>query len=295
MTAFPVPRTARIHLLTVALVGILVAWALPQGFSFWRSVVIGTGWIGCGLLVSSLLLMVREPWLASWLGGLEAMYRWHHRYGVAAYLFFLLHPLALVADAWGESAGVAWASVAPWQEGWPVWLGWGALLCMMAGLAVSLAPRLAYATWRTWHHLLTLSVVLAGAHLVLLGLELHLVLALLVALLVLLWRFLRADYGLAAKPYVVDQVRRPAHGVVDVCLRPLAQPITARPGQFVVVAFFDGPGFKGCREYHPYTLSAIDPNGQLSMGIKALGDCTEHMQSVQVGTDVRVQGPFDFR
>ena len=292
MTTLPVPRAARIHLIALALVGMVVAWAFPQDLSFWRSMVIVTAWIGFGLLLSSLLLMVREPWLASRLGGLELMYLWHHRYGVAAYLFFLLHPLALVADAWGESAAMAWSSIAPWQEGWPVWLGWGALLCMMIGLAASLAPKLAYATWRKLHHVLTLSVVLMGAHLVLLGLELHLVLALCFALVALLWRLLRADYGLAAKPYVVQQVKRQAHGVVEVSLLPLAQPITARPGQFVVVAFFNGPGFKGCAEYHPYTLSAIFPDGRLSMGIKGLGDCTAHMQSVQVGTDVRVQGPF---
>lgn len=178
MTTLPVPRAARIHLITVALVGMVVAWAFPQDLSFWRSMVIVTAWIGFGLLLSSLLLMVREPWLASRLGGLELMYLWHHRYGVAAYLFFLLHPLALVADAWGESVAVAWSSIVPWKEGWPVWLGWGALLCMMIGLAASFAPKLAYATWRKLHHLLTLSVVLMGAHLVLLGLELHLVLAL---------------------------------------------------------------------------------------------------------------------
>lgn len=292
MTAFRLLRLDLIHLIAVVLVGSLVGWAFPQDLSSWRSLAIVTGWIGCGLLLASLLLMIREPRLATKLGGLEKMYLWHHRFGIWAHLFLLLHPLALAADAWDESAAQAWSTLAPWQQGWPVWLGWGSLLSMMAGLAVSLSPRLAYATWRKLHHLLTLSVILGGAHLVLLGLEAPLILAPLLAVFFLLWRLLRADYGLAAKPYVVNRVTRQAQDMVEVSLRPLAQPITARPGQFVVVAFLNGPGFQGCGEYHPYTLSAIAPDGHLSLGIKALGDCTRHIQTVQPGAAVRVQGPF---
>ena len=292
MTAFRGLRPNPIFLITVALVGSLVTWAFPDELTSWRSFSIVTGWIGCGLLLVSLLLMIREPWLASKLGGLEPMYLWHHRLGIWAYLFLLLHPLALAADAWDESAALAWSALAPWQQGGPVWLGWGALLSMMAGLAVALLPQLAYAAWRKLHHLLTLSVLLGGAHLVQLGLEPPLILAPLLALFFLLWRLLRADYGLAAQPYVVHRVTRQAQDLVEVSLQPLARPLAALPGQFVVVAFFNGSGFKGCGEYHPYTLSAIAPNGQLSLGIKALGDCTRHIQTVQPGVAVRVQGPF---
>jgi len=292
MTDLPWLRPNPIHLITVILVGVLVAWAFPEELSSWRSLSIVTGWIGCGLMLASLLLMIREPWLACKLGGLEPMYLWHHRFGILAYLFLLLHPLALAADAWDESVVLAWSSLAPWQQGWPIWLGWGSLLSMMAGLAAAMIPQMAYVAWRKLHHLLTLSVLFGGAHLVQLGLELPLILAPLLALFFLLWRLLRADYGIAAKPYVVNRVMRQGLDIVEVSLQPLARSITALPGQFVVVAFFNGPGFKGCSEYHPYTLSAIAANGQLSLGIKALGDCTRHIQKVQPGTAVRVQGPF---
>lgn len=292
MTAFRLLRTQPIHLITVALVGTLVGWAFPQDLSFWRSTAIVTGWIGSGLLLASLLLMIRETWLAARLGGLEPMYLWHHRLGIGAYLFLLLHPLALAADAWQESAEQAWSALDPWQQSWPVWLGWGSLVGMMVGLMLSLSPRLAYASWRKLHHVLTLSVLLGGAHLVLLGLEAPLILAPLLALFFLLWRLLRADCGLAAQPYVVNQVTRQTQDLVEVSLRPLARSIPAQPGQFVVVAFFRGPGFQGCGEYHPYTLSAIAPDGHVSLGIKALGDCTRHIQAVAPGTAVRLQGPF---
>lgn len=282
----------RIHLISAALVGTLVWWAFPHDLSSWRSASIVTGWIGCGLLLSSLLLMVREPWLAAWLGGLEPMYLWHHRFGVWAYLALLVHPLALAADAAEESATLAWSALSPWQEDWPVWLGWASLLCMMAGLVVSLLPRVPYAAWRKLHHLLTISVVFGGAHLVVLGLDWPLIWAPLLAISFLLWRILRADYGWAAKPYAVTHTQRLGQNMVEVSLRPLAKPVTALPGQFVLVAFFRGPHFQGCGEYHPYTISAIHSNGALSLGIKALGDCTRHLQFIEVGVSARVQGPF---
>lgn len=285
-------REHPIALMAWALVATLVMWAYPQDLSLWRQVAIVTGWIGVGLMLSSLLLMVREPRLAAWLGGLEPMYRWHHRLGVGAYLVLLVHPLALAADAWQETPARAWAALSPWQQGWPVWLGWAALLFMMLGLAVSLSPRMRYAVWRKLHHLLSAAVVLACAHLVGLGLGYPLIAAPLLALAFLFWRVVRADVGLAARPYVSTQVTRLGRDSVEVSLRPLAQAIHAKPGQFVMVAFFNGPQFKGCAEYHPFTVSAMTPGGELSLGIKALGDCTHLLQSVTAGVAMRVQGPF---
>ena len=281
-----------IPLITALLVGAPVFWAFPDELSGWRSFAIVAGWIGCGLLLASLLLMVREPWLASRLGGLERMYVWHHRLGMAAYLVLLSHPLALAADGWEEQAAYAWAELSPGQQGWPGWLGWAALIAMMGGMAAALAPRLPYPAWRGLHGLLAAAVVLAFAHLLLLGLDYLLLWTPLLAMTFLLWRALRADYGLAARPYVVSQVHRLAPDMVEVSLTPLAQSISARPGQFVLAAFLDGPQFRGCREFHPFTISDLAADGGLSLGIKALGDCTRHFQTVERGVAARLQGPF---
>ena len=138
-------RPLAIPLISATLVGLTIFWALPENLGFWRSLAIVSGWAGCGLLAASLLLMIREAKLAAWLGGLESMYRWHHRLGVSAYLILLIHPLALAASGWAESPALAWAMLAPWQQSWPVWLGWAALLCLMTGLALALSPAMPYA------------------------------------------------------------------------------------------------------------------------------------------------------
>lgn len=288
--------STRLTLITVLVVGALVGWAWPQALALWRTGGIVTGWMGSGLLLVSLLLMVREPWLARSLGGLEPMYRWHHLLGVWAYVVLLAHPLAFAASDWSESPAMAWAMLSPWQQGWPVWLGWASLLCMMAGLMVALWPKLRYAIWRQFHHLLSLSVLLGAAHLVALGLDGVLLVAPLLIIGFLLWRVIRADHGLGAQPFVVQRVKHLSPTTVELSLQPLAasatKPLSAAPGQFVLAAFFAGPTYQGCGEYHPYTISSLGEAGRLGLGIKALGDCTRQLQSIRTGAAVRVQGPF---
>jgi len=62
----------------------LVLWAYPESGHLARRIGVILGWVGCGMLLASLVLILREPRLAALLGGLENMYRWHHRLGMAA-------------------------------------------------------------------------------------------------------------------------------------------------------------------------------------------------------------------
>jgi predicted ferric reductase len=242
--------------------------------------------------LASLLLILRETALAHSLGGLERMYRWHHFVGVGAYLLLLAHPLALAADAWRESPHLAWQLLSPASQAWPVWLGWISLLFLMSGLAASFWSKASYRTWRWLHGLLSVGVLFGMLHLVLLGISEAVLAAVLLALLLLAWRVIRVDLGVAARPFVVQSVQRVADAVVEVALRPLSTPLASTAGQFVLVAFFDGATFRGCREYHPFTVSSIQADGQISIGVKSLGDCTQLIQSVDVGVAARVHGPF---
>lgn len=281
-----------IPVLTLGCVAVPLYWAFPGVLSGWRFSGIVLGWIGSGLLLACLMLMLREPLLARGLGSLERMYRWHHVVGVLAYVILLAHPLVLAAAVWHESPEVAWSLLVPDSAAWAIWSGWLALLLLMAGLAASFAARLGYRIWRWLHGLLGVGVLVAAGHLMLLGLS-GIVLALTVSILVLLaWRVARADFGFGASPHIVGTVRHVADASVEISLRPLAAPIRAVPGQFVLAAFFPGNGYAGCREYHPFTVSAIGADGGLCIGVKALGDCTQHMQALASGVPARVQGPF---
>lgn len=251
-----------------------VWWSFPEGLTVWRSLAIVTAWAGTTLLVVNLLLMVRQPQLAQLLGGLQPAYLWHHRSGMAAYLLLLSHPLALAMDGWLEAPPLAWEILSPWAQSWPVWLGWVALLLLMIGLATTFALHLPYRRWRGFHYALGLGVVLG------------------LALLALSWRLLASDLGGVSRPYRVAAVTHPVEGMIEVTLIPSATALNVSPGQFVLVAFGDGAHFRGCGEFHPFTVSGIADDGVLKLAIKALGPCSQRIQQIEPGVQVRLQGPF---
>ncbi|WP_287668082.1 hypothetical protein [Accumulibacter sp.] len=112
------------------------------------------------------------------------------------------------------------------------------------------------------------------------------------AVLFLGWRLIREDSGLAARPFLVQSATPVADEMVEITLKPLAEPIAVTAGQFVLVAFFAGPTFRGCGEFHPFTVSAIGADGQIRIGVKALGDCTRRLQGIEPGVPARVHGAF---
>ena len=251
------------------------------------------GWLGSGLVSVSLLLMVREPAIAAWFGGLDRMFRWHHTLGTFGYMALLAHPLAIAGQVLPANPAAAWRILSPFTLSWTGVLGWVALIGLMAGLASTFAIRLHYSLWRKLHAILGIGVLVGIAHLLAVrGLSASAWLVIIPAVLALGWRVLRADLGGGARPYEVSAVANLSGRITEATLKSLAAPITVMPGQFVMAAFFEGPNYRGCGEYHPYTVSGMAPDGALTLSIKALGDCTRNIQSLEPGVAVRVQGPY---
>ncbi|WP_298358220.1 ferric reductase-like transmembrane domain-containing protein [Rhodoblastus sp.] len=270
----------------------LVFWAYPEGGAPARQIGIGLGWAGCAMLLASLFLALREPRLAPLLGGLENMYGWHHRLGMAAYIALLAHPLLLAGASLPKAPREAWELLSPFSESWPVWTGWLSLLLLMFGLGATFATRLRYQIRRPLHAALGVAVLVGLLHLILLGIDEPVTPILFVSSALLAWRFMRADWGLGASPYVVCSVARVSPNAVEVSLAPLGEAIAAKPGQFALVAFQSSRRFKGCSEFHPFTVSSVDGVSGFRIAVKALGDCTRNIQSIEPGVPARVQGAF---
>ena len=270
----------------------LTVWAFPDDLPATRAAGVILGWIGTGLLLSSLALALREPQLAPWFGGIETMTFWHRWCGFAGYLALLAHPLALAAASLPASPALAWETVSPLSESWPVWTGWVSLLLLMAGLSATFAARLAYRVRRILHAVMGAAVLIGLVHLMLLGVDEPVAPILAVATILLGWRVLKEDWGLGALPFGVSSVKPVVEGVVEIALKPLAGAIEAAPGQYVLVSFQSGGAYRGCREFHPFTVSGADALGVLRIAVKACGDCTRRIQSMKPGVAARIQGPF---
>ena len=289
-------KTAVVPVIWIICVALLPAWLVAPALSMDESgLSLGllAGWLGMGMIAASLLLMVREPLWASWFGGLQRMYQWHHAMGVAGYLLLLAHPLLLAYHYLQLDAEIAWEYLSPFNPQATNSLGWAALLIFTLGLAVTFVSRLPYGLWRRLHVSLAVAMGLGLGHAWFVsGFSNSLWMVVLLTIVSVGWRLLRADRGMGARPYEVSQVYHPAAHITETILKPLAKPLLVAPGQFVSAAFFEGPYFQGCGDFHPYTVSQVAEDGSLTLSIKALGACTQHIQSLQPGVAVRLQGPY---
>ncbi|MCP5156681.1 MAG: ferric reductase-like transmembrane domain-containing protein [Ectothiorhodospiraceae bacterium] len=288
----PFPAHLRAPALGVVCVGTcaLVTW--PETVAIGRRLSVACAWVGMGLLATSLLLMVREPRITGWLGGIEAMYRWHHRSGTLAYVLVLVHPLALAFES-GLDPGSAWAALSPGRADGATRLGWASLLLLMLGLASTFALRLRYRVWRGLHALLAIGIAAGIAHAhAAAGTTVVLAVLTLLCITALVARFVVGELGLDAHPYVVAAVEPASIDTVEATMRPASTPLAVEAGQFVLAAFGEGPRYRGCGEFHPFTVSRVGADGTLELAIKALGPCTSRLQHLAPGTPVRLQGPF---
>jgi len=212
---------------------------------------------------------------------------------MVGYVFLLAHPLLLASHYLVVDPDISWQYLSPFNPLAQNLLGWAALLAFMLGLAGTFALALPYGLWRRLHVLLAVAVVLGLGHIWMVdGLSIRLAAALIPAVIAIGWRLFRADRGFGTRPYEVSAVHHPSGQITEIVLYPLATPILVAPAQFVSAAFFEGPNFQGCGEFHPYTVSHVAEDSSLVLSIKALGDCTRHIQSLEPGVAVRLQGPF---
>ncbi|SDW43954.1 ferric reductase-like transmembrane domain-containing protein [Nitrosomonas communis] len=252
-----------------------------------------SGWLGMSLIAASLLLIIREPAWTDWFGGLQHMYLWHHRMGMMGYVLLLAHPLILSSHYFELDLDVAWQYLSPFNPDPINMVGWTGLITFMLGLAATFTQRLSYSLWRRLHMLLVGAIMLGLGHIWMAdSSSVSFVIACFTVALAIGWRIIRGDYGIGAFPYEVNAVYHPTEQITEVSLRSLAKPMLIAPGQFVNAAFFQGPNFQGCGEFHPYTVSRVAKDGSLSLNIKALGYCTKHIQSLEPGVAVHLQGPY---
>ena len=254
---------------------------------------------GYGVLIM-LVLMSRWPVLERGVGA-DVLARWHASGGRIILALVLVHAVFAVL-AWslltGQNPVSALAQVLTWPGLVTATIG-TVLLCAVAVVSARFArTRLRWETWYFWHLSMYVAIALSFSH-QLAGPDLagHRWLQIGWALLytftfalVLRYRFIAPAHAALRHRLRVVAVIPEARGVVSIVIqgRHLAQ-LQAQPGQFFRWRFLTGGSWATA---HPFSLSAPVLGDRLRLTVKTLGDGSERLQRVPVGTRVIAEGPY---
>lgn len=284
----------------------------PMGtaYSPWVQVGQATGLVGTAFLALSFVLATRARWLEDYFGGLDKMYRIHHAFGLTAFGLLAVHPAALALRFVPDQVGRALLFVMPVHRQLAINLGIYALWGLVALVALTLARRVPYDTWKITHRGLGLVLLLGAAHMLAVrptrGYDVALVQS------PGLWYYMLGltGLGLASAAYVsawkplfgrrlrctVTAVQRLNKEVIEIELTPEAGRLDFFPGQYVFVSF-QGEGLTA--EAHPFTVCSPADERAFRVTVKALGDFTSTLyERLREGMAAQVDGPygrFDYR
>ncbi|MEO7980286.1 MAG: ferredoxin reductase family protein [Sporichthyaceae bacterium] len=261
-----------------------------------------TGLVASDLLLVQVLAMARIPW-AERAFGQDRLARWHRLLGFSSFHLMLAH-VVLITFGYAASAqtgvlGELWSLI--WTyPGMLLAMAGTAALVMVVVTSVRMARRrLRYESWHLLHLYAYLGVGLALPHQIWTGADF------VSSPLARLYWWTLYGVGLAAvlayrlgvplvrtlrHRVVVSRVVEEAPGVVSLHLsgRDLHK-LPARPGQFFVWRFLDGPGWS---RGHPYSLSARPHASMLRITVKDLGDGSRSLADLRPGTRVLLEGPY---
>ena len=233
------------------------------------------------------ILSTRLRGIETIFGGLDRVYVLHKWAGIVAMSALLLHD-TIDADMRGLGRETALNELAET-------LGEISLYGLLILVVISVATFIPYHLWK-WTHKAMGGMFAAGVfHFVFImkpfamsdpaGLYtgLFCVAGLAAYVWMLLPETIRPSYG-----YQIVGVQKTGDALA-ITLSPTKKSLRAKPGQFGVLRFTGA----GKQEPHPFSFSKIDDDGALRVTIKALGDFTDSLSKVvEIGQDVRVQGPF---
>ncbi|MFA6254187.1 MAG: ferredoxin reductase family protein [Candidatus Paceibacterota bacterium] len=253
--------------------------------------------VGFVLMATVIILAARLRLVERGMRGLNHVFINHHRLGVIAFILLLAHPIFLAFSYLTFSTNAAALFLVPSLTAWPQALGTLALLLMVVLLGITFYLSWRYEAWKFSHRFLALAFLIAFFHVAFISSDVSRSLALrfyllsLGALALIAYGYrLLVEFGHWGKYYyVVTGVREVATKIWEISLMPLAQPLAYQAGQFAFFDFTD-PVFSG--ENHPFSFVSLPGEAEVKIATKALGDYTEKLAGLKVGTTVRLEGPY---
>lgn len=259
------------------------------------------GVVGYLLLSFSLFLSSRWKKLEDWIGGLDQIYRLHHKIGMWGFVCILAHPWILALKWIPHRLDRFFWFVFPFHHRLSVNLGSYGYWLMIVIIGITLLKVLSYDKWKWTHKWMSLVFLLATFHILLSSKRVGSSFSLALLFIPMALGFFGIVYQQIGRAiffryprYAITALKKLSDNVLMVTLKPKKTPLTFIPGQY---AFFS---FRGnlSSEQHPFTVCKQEDES-ISILVKARGDFTQKFyRQVRIGDEALLEGPygrFDYR
>lgn len=238
-------------------------------------------------------MATRPPLVERLFGGLDRIYHFHRKIGIAVLCLILVHYF-VTPDFQGLSLTGDLNRLAKAAGEWAFY---GFVFLLVLSL-VKVIPKtrfqIPYQFWRFTHRFIGLLFVLVAFHQMFIkrpydGTALLAIYLNLFALLgIVSYAYTQLLPWIRTRKYQVVDVER-HEGATIITARPTRSKLRALPGQF---GFFR-VNKAGLREPHPFTIAGIDEDGTVRFAIKPLGDYTKALrETVAVGDALTLEGGY---
>lgn len=279
----------------LAPVALMLVPPVPSGRNFWVEVSVALGFVGLTQIGIQFVLIARFKPL-TYPFGIDVVLKYHRQIALVALLFVLIHPVLLLLQ---HPARVALLN--PLGGTYASKFGLAAVLLLLVLAATSIwrqRLKLRYEAWRALHTGLgVFALAFSQVHVSLAGLYINTLwkqalwlTSSVVLLSLIVYLRLVKPWLQKRRPWRVTGVRPEGGGTVNIDIEAVGhEGIRFHPGQFAWIKVGDTPF---TLEEHPYSFaSSAEATTRLSFGVKALGDFSERLQGLPVGTTVYIDGP----
>ena len=253
------------------------------------------------LMCWALVLAARLHIVERLFGGMDKVYKAHHKFGAAALYLIFLHPIFLALNPEFDFFRFFWIAQLPGEAGHYYlarMTGLTALAALVGLTSLSLWFSLPYHHWKQTHNFFGLVLVLVIFHAVVARGEImsYPVLA--------IWFAVWAGAGVCSycyirilyhwfgplHDYLVDHIRT-LGDITEVHLRPRDpdRKMAFRPGQFLYI-YFKSSDLRA--EPHPFSISSAPQADTIRISVKKMGDWTKQLPVLKQGQPAFVWGPY---
>lgn len=250
-----------------------------------REFALGFGMIGLMFFLSSFWLSGRFKWITA-KRGVDLMLKFHRRIVTFGLLFSLIHAVMILGSAMPDYLSL-------------VIFAFFTIVLQFILAKKKSKLKVKYEYWRLSHGVLAMLLVTSlTAHAIIEGsysahpvLSAYWIVLTVLAVLSLFYVHNYLPYQESKRPYKVVEIVEEAHQQWRVTIEPQGfEAMNFEAGQYAFVSFGDSPFSDRA---HPFSFSSCPADRpKISFTIKELGDFTNTMKGIDVGSNVFLYGPY---